>query len=56
MWDLVGNPKDRFSHNEAHMINVFSLSLNGHAFNIIASDTKMSLKEPITAFKIENEV
>ena len=19
MWDLVGNPEDRFSHNEAHM-------------------------------------
>ena len=21
MWDLVGNPKDRFSHNEAHMLS-----------------------------------
>ena len=21
MWDLVGNPEDRFSHNEAHMQN-----------------------------------
>ena len=20
MWDLVGNPEDRFSHNEAHML------------------------------------
>ena len=20
MWDLVGNPEDRFSHNEAHMV------------------------------------
>ena len=20
MWDLVGNPEDRFSHNEAHLI------------------------------------
>ena len=22
MSDLVGNPEDRFSHNEAHMLNV----------------------------------
>ena len=22
VWDLVGNPKDRFSHNEAHLSNV----------------------------------
>ena len=22
MWDLVGNPEDRFSHNEAHYYNV----------------------------------
>ena len=20
MWDLVGNPEDRFSHNEAHIV------------------------------------
>ena len=24
VWDLVGNPEDRFSHNEAHIILVFS--------------------------------
>ena len=23
MSDLVGNPKDRFSHNEAHLLNPF---------------------------------
>ena len=21
MWDLVGNPEDRFSHNEAHIVS-----------------------------------
>ena len=21
MWNLVGNPEDRFSHNEAHMVD-----------------------------------
>ena len=21
MWDVVGNPEDRFSHNEAHMVS-----------------------------------
>ena len=25
MWDLVGNPEDRFSHNEAHMILIAQL-------------------------------
>ena len=24
MWDLVGNPEDRFSHNEAHLITYIS--------------------------------
>ena len=22
MWDLVGNPEDRFSHNEAHLLYI----------------------------------
>ena len=25
VWDLVGNPKDRFSHNEAHMMYTVKL-------------------------------
>ena len=25
MWDLVENPEDRFSHDEAHMVESFSL-------------------------------
>ena len=25
MWDLVGYPEDRFSHNEAHMITRFAV-------------------------------
>ena len=24
MWDLVGNPEDRFSHNEAHILWVLT--------------------------------
>ena len=27
MWDLVGNPKDWFSHNEAHDMSVMTESL-----------------------------
>ena len=27
MWDLVGNPEDRFSQNETHMYLCFSLRL-----------------------------
>ena len=27
MWDLVGNPKDQFSHNEAHIIVALFLQL-----------------------------
>ena len=26
MWDLVGNPEDRFSHKEAHLLVVFKRS------------------------------
>ena len=26
MWDLVGNPEDRFSHNEAHIISDMVIS------------------------------
>ena len=26
MWDLVGNPEDRFSHNEAHIVDVLNFS------------------------------
>ena len=25
MWDLVGNPEDPFSHNEAHMVPILLL-------------------------------
>ena len=25
MWDLVGNPEDRFSHNEAHLDQLANL-------------------------------
>ena len=34
MWDLVGNPEDRFSHNEAHTISrgTTYTGLSGHFF------------------------
>ena len=40
MSDLVGNPEDRFSHNEAHIMYV-----NGTPSNILApsNDEKMQL-------------
>ena len=28
MWDLVGNPEDRFSHNQAHFRSKFSIALS----------------------------
>ena len=30
MWDLVGNPENRFSHNEAHIILVDFLNIINH--------------------------
>ena len=36
MWDLVGNPEDRFSHNEAHIIFVLSDSTYDLMFDCIA--------------------
>ena len=33
MWDLVGNPEDRFSHNEAHLlIQLFSILVSRTGF------------------------
>ena len=32
MWDLVGNPEDRFSHDEAHIVpSLYFLNLKFHA-------------------------
>ena len=28
MWDTVGNPEDRFSHNEAHLISEVQISMS----------------------------
>ena len=50
MLDLVGNPKDRFSHNEAHMIG-FCLFQSDHLsvekllMQTIEVRTHMKLKE-----------
>ena len=32
MWYLVGNPEDRFSHNEAHMLVVIFVKETGGQF------------------------
>ena len=50
MWDLLGNPEDRFSHNEAHMTfqkGFISPLKCGHYFNekcIIVKDIVMMLQ------------
>ena len=40
MWDLVGNPEDRFSHNEAHLDKSSSIinlkSIGGYFFIFIS--------------------
>ena len=41
MWDLVGNPEDRFSHNEAHSEVV---KMNQEK---IGNDSIVSLIEPL---------
>ena len=42
MWDVVGNPKDRFSHNEAHIAVTSKNDTINQGFNF-----------PLAAFKIE---
>ena len=39
MWDLVGNPKDRFSHNEAHIIRaIIKLDADSMPFSAVDTD------------------
>ena len=37
MWDLVGNPEDRFSQNEAHIILGFGVTLYVDVVNVIGA-------------------
>ena len=39
MWDLVGNPEDRFSHNEAHLVTD-SLDMT----SVVYMDVKQQIK------------
>ena len=35
MWDLVGNPEDRVSHNEAHMARAITGKLTSSQLNTV---------------------
>ena len=43
MWDLVGNPEDRFSHNEAH-INQGGYFVKLTIFSVIIYLEKLSIQ------------
>ena len=40
MWDLVGNPEDRFSHDEAQIV----VNLPLFSFNTVGTDDKMIIE------------
>ena len=37
MWDLVGNPEDRFSKNKAHFIPVLANMVSVNCYKVISS-------------------
>ena len=39
MSDLVGNPEDPFSHNEAHMISTFAMTVKQSQANSLIVDS-----------------
>ena len=48
MWDLVGNPEDRFSHNEAQIM--YTVEPQGSAFFFITFILKPEHKEVKTEY------
>ena len=53
MWDLVGNPEDRFSHNEAHILMVccrYRWKRNGIDYYPASDDGRVSLAEGSLVF------
>ena len=52
MWDLVGNPEDRFSHNEAHLIGLLypALVLGGKILFLIVIAHKLSVQYIASSF------
>ena len=55
MWDLVGNPEDRFSHDEAHMSCIMRNSVSGVG-SILPAQIQMSLVVRKPVFGVSDQV
>ena len=51
MSDLVGNPEDRFSHDEAHMIMHPMIETNATVISIIINPVIMNVKAYANEYK-----